>query len=126
MDGTIPTPPEAMLLGFRTTSFSTALVFCAHVSAAKKSNVSDHFCLNDIPLRSVRLCAAIVSKDERRNLVSYTVDDGSGGDGIVTAIVFDSDDPTKKKPRFRLGDIVSFTGRISQFKNEKQITVDHI
>lgn len=76
------------------------------------------------PVVRVEILGYIVSVDVREKLTSYGVDDGSG---TIACCCWHSSDPNEdRRESYNLGQLVTVQGKISVFREQRQLTVDQI
>ncbi|KAJ3088453.1 CST complex subunit STN1 [Quaeritorhiza haematococci] len=85
----------------------------------------DVYLYKNHPIRKVEVFGLIVGVDERPAAVSYLVDDGSG---IIPCLYWFPRSQLYETNRnvHQLGNLVRVTGRVSEFKGQRQITINNI
>ncbi|KAJ3326479.1 CST complex subunit STN1 [Blyttiomyces sp. JEL0837] len=77
------------------------------------------------PIRKVEICGVITAKHERDSNVNYYVDDGSS---TIPCVYWFPEELRMKHDRktFKLGDLVNVTGRVSEYRFQRQVIVNSI
>ncbi|KAJ7379998.1 CST complex subunit STN1 [Desmophyllum pertusum] len=80
---------------------------------------------NNQPVIRVEILGYVVSIDVREKLTTYGVDDGSG---TISCCRWHSSDPSVNRTRelYNLGQLVTVQGKISVFREQRQLAVDLI
>nr|XP_058952214.1 CST complex subunit STN1-like isoform X1 [Pocillopora verrucosa] len=78
---------------------------------------------NNYPVVRVEVSGYIVSIDSREKLTTYGVDDGSG---TISCCKWHSQDLSTGQESYDLGQLVTVQGKISVFREQRQLTIDLI
>lgn len=78
---------------------------------------------NNYPVVRVEISGYIVSIDSREKLTTYGVDDGSG---TISCCKWHSQDLSTGQESYDLGQLVTVQGKISVFREQRQLTIDLI
>ncbi|KAI9090816.1 hypothetical protein DFS34DRAFT_597439 [Phlyctochytrium arcticum] len=89
------------------------------------SQIPEVYLYSNHPIRKVAITGLVVEKDEKTKYVKYVVDDGTG---YISCISWFSDEEQKLSQRetIDLGSLVTVYGRISVFRDVRQISVNGI
>ncbi|KAJ3163606.1 CST complex subunit STN1 [Geranomyces michiganensis] len=88
-------------------------------------SIPDVYLLRSHPVRKVELTGIVVAKEESSSLINYSVSDGTGT--MPCVYWFPSEERfVFARKTLPLGQLVSVSGRISEFRSNRQVTVDCI
>ncbi|KAI8824902.1 uncharacterized protein EV422DRAFT_516723 [Fimicolochytrium jonesii] len=80
---------------------------------------------NGRPLRRVEVTGIVVGKEESSAVITYTVDDGTGLLPCVYWFPME-DRVVSSRKTLSLGDLVKVSGRLGEFRFQRQITINSI
>ncbi|KAJ3168557.1 CST complex subunit STN1 [Geranomyces variabilis] len=87
--------------------------------------IPDIYLLRSHPVRKVELTGIVVAKEESSLMISYAVNDGTGT--ISCVYWFPSEERfVATRQTMPLGQLVSVSGRVTEFRAKRQVTVDVI
>ena len=85
------------------------------------SKTSDGFFYKTRPIQKVSIAGIIISLAIQSNKFTVQIGDGSG---VINCVYWYSDEEKKNNPvDFGLGDLISIQGRITEYRDEIQITI---
>ncbi|TPX68549.1 hypothetical protein SpCBS45565_g02993 [Spizellomyces sp. 'palustris'] len=120
----VPLPPS--LFGLDHLFWIHSKLFVADILALlPHPEIADVYLYNNHPLRKVEVTGIIVGKEESASFVLYTVDDGTG---LVPCISWfpRTERFLVDRKTLLLGTLVRIAGRVSDYRGQRQITVNAI
>ncbi|XP_032219601.2 CST complex subunit STN1 isoform X2 [Nematostella vectensis] len=96
------------------------------VEILKLTEISEYkgfYAINRHPFSRVEIVGYVISLHERERLITYGVDDGSGS---IDCCQWQKDDPDEDRITLELGELICVQGKITAFREKRQITVDFI
>ncbi|KAI8906215.1 hypothetical protein DFJ77DRAFT_543977 [Powellomyces hirtus] len=128
-----PTAPPPPHLGKDHSLFGIDPLFWIHcklsvddvLTLRSHASIPDIYLLGCHPLRKVEITGIIVGKEESSLLIRYSVDDGTG---IIPCVHWFPPEEryVSSRKTLPLGQLVQVAGRVSEFRAQRQITVDAI